>query len=278
MDRLANMTAFAKVVETGSFTGAARHLRVSPTMVSKQVRELEDRLGIKLLNRTTRRVSLTDVGSLFYQRCAPLLDEIAELECLASQMNTTPRGLLRVSAPLAFGATRVAAALADFTKHYPDVQVDLVLTDRMVDLVDEGFDLAIYVGDPGNSSLIARRLAVYQTILCATPAYLSEHGAPAVPEDLTRHNCLTHPNEELSKQWTFAGPGGEPHTIKVSGNYRTNSITAQIAAALRDQGVMLQPTNMVAEEIRSGRLVQILSEFKSPELVVRALYLPGRHL
>ncbi len=278
MNQLGDMTAFAKVVETGSFTAAARQLRLSSTMVSKHVRELEDRLGLKLLNRTTRRVSLTEVGALYYERCAPLLAEIAELECMASQMNTTPRGLLRVSAPLAFGAARVAPALADFSKHYPDVTVELILTDRVVDLVEEGFDLAVRFGDPGNSSLITRQLAIYPTMVCATPAYLAEHGIPATPEDLARHNCLTQTTEQFSRQWTFLGPDGRSHAVRISGNFRTNSISAQLAAALRGQGLTLQPSHVVADEIISGRLAQVLAAFRAPELVARVVYLPGRHL
>ena len=156
MDRLGKMTAFVKVVETGSFTAAAQTLRLSATMVSKHVRELEDQLGVKLLHRTTRRVSLTEVGALFYERCAPLLVELTDLETMASQVDAAPRGLLRVSAPLAFGAARVAPALVEFSRLYPEITVDLILTDRAVDLIEEGFDLAIHTGEVAESDAIIR--------------------------------------------------------------------------------------------------------------------------
>jgi DNA-binding transcriptional LysR family regulator len=247
-------------------------------MISKHVRELEDQLGIKLLNRTTRRVSLTEVGALFYERCAPLLSELSELESLASQLHTTPRGQLRISAPLAFGTARVAPALADFTRLYPDVTIDLILTDRTVDLIEEGFDLAIQTGEIPDSSYMTRLLTVFKTMVCATPGYLAERGTPTSPEDLANHNCLPHVVPELSKQWAFVGPGNKPHIAKICGNLRTNSPAAQLAAALRGHGLTLQPSYLVAEELASGRLVQVLAAYRGPEIPVRLVYLPARHM
>jgi DNA-binding transcriptional LysR family regulator len=278
MDRLGKMTAFVKVVETGSFTAAAQTLRLSATMVSKHVRELEDQLGVKLLHRTTRRVSLTEVGALFYERCAPLLVELTDLETMASQVDAAPRGLLRVSAPLAFGAARVAPALVEFSRLYPEITVDLILTDRAVDLIEEGFDLAIHTGEVAESTTKTRLLTVFSTLLCAAPSYLAERGTPVRPEDLAQHNCLPHVFHELSKEWSFVGPDNKSHVTRISGTIRTNSVVAQLAAALCGHGLTLLPSFLVVDELAQGRLVQVLSEYQAPEIPVRLLYLPGRHV
>jgi DNA-binding transcriptional LysR family regulator len=197
---------------------------------------------------------------------------------MASQLHTTPRGVLRVSAPLSFGAARIAPALADFSKQYPEVTVELILTDRTVDLIEEGFDLAIHIGDPPDSSSMTRLLTVFQTIVCGAPEYIRERGIPLIPADLAGHNCLTYVSHAFSKQWDFVGPDHQSHSVRVSGNLRTNSPSAQLAAALRGQGLTLQPRNLVADDIRCGRLRQVLAEYKGPEIPVRLIYLSGRHL
>ncbi len=278
MDRIGKMTAFAKVVETGSFVGAARQLRLSSTMVSKHVRELEDRLGVKLLHRTTRRVSLTEVGALFYERCSGLLAELDDLESAASQLQTTPRGVLRVSAPLAFGSLRIPAMLAAFADLYPDVTIELILADRAVDVVEEGFDLAVVVGDIPNSSYMTRLLGLAQAIVCAAPGYLAKRGIPQTPEDLFTHNCLTHAIPGVSKGWAFVGPDNKPCLVKISGNFITNSMMALLTAALNGQGLILTPTFMVADAVESGTLVTMLSTYTTPEIPIRLVYPPGRYL
>ncbi len=278
MDRLSKMTAFTKVVETGSFVGAARQLRLSSTMVSKHVRELEDRLGVKLLHRTTRRVSLTEVGALFYERCSGLLAELDELESAASQLQTTPRGVLRVSAPLAFGSLRIPTLLAAFADLYPDVTVELTLADRPVDVVEEGFDLAVIIGDMPNSSYMTRLLSLTKAIVCAAPGYLARKGTPETPADLANHNCLTHDIPAASKGWAFTGPDNKPHIIKVAGNFRTNSATALLTAALNGQGLILTPLYMVADALKNETLVALLTAYTTPEIPIRLVYPPGRYL
>ncbi|HQT46059.1 MAG: hypothetical protein B7X08_04185 [Acidocella sp. 20-63-7] len=278
MDRIGKMTAFTKVVETGSFTGAAQQMRVSSTIISKHVRELEAWLGVRLLNRTTRHVSLTEVGTVFYERCRELLVELAELENVAGKLQTTPRGTLRVSAPLAFGAARISAVLPDFVQVCPQVTVELILTDRYVDVVEEGFDLAVTMDELPDSSAITRLLGTTQMIVCAAPAYLDRHPALNVPDDLHDHNCLTHATQALAKAWVFTGADGVEHRVKVSGNFRTNSAAAQLTAALQGLGVALQPHFLVAQALREGSLVALLEDYAAPNLPIRLVYPPGRYL
>ncbi|PPQ35311.1 LysR family transcriptional regulator [Rhodopila globiformis] len=277
MDRIGEMTAFTKVVETGSFVGAARQLRLSPTMISKQVRELEERLGAKLLHRTTRQVSLTEVGSLFYERCSGLLAELNEVESAASQLQTTPRGVLRVSAPLAFGSLRIPAMLPAFAHQYPDVTIELTLVDRTVDLVEEGIDVAVVIGDIPNSSTMTRLLGMTRIVACASPAYLARKGTPQTPDDLANHNCLIHTVPVMPRGWAFVAPDGRPHVVKMAGNFLTNSVTALLTAAVAGQGVILTPSYLVAKAVKSGRLVTLLGGYTAPEIPIRLVYPPGRY-
>ena len=278
MDRIGKMAAFVKVVETGSFVGAAGQLRLSPTMISRHVRQLEERLGVTLLHRTTRRVGLTEVGALFYERCAALLAELDELEGDASRLHATPRGRLRVSAPLAFGSVQVAAVLADFAGLYPDVAVELVLADRGVDLVEEGFDLAVVMGELPVSSYMTRLLLAAGTVLCAAPDYLARRGGPLCPEDLAGHNCLTHSDPAHAKSWTFVGPDRRQHQVRISGGFHSNSITALVTAALQGLGLVLAPVYLVGEHLRSGALVAQLEHYATAEVPIRLVYPPGRPL
>ena len=277
MDRIGKMTAFAKVVETGSFAGAAEQLHLSATMVSKHVRELEDWLGVRLLNRTTRSVALTEIGTQFYQKCSQILQDLSDLENVTSQMQARPRGVLRVSAPLAFGAVRIAAVLADFAKLCPDVTVELILTDRMVDVVEEGFDLALVIGDLPDSSYVSRLLCVTHTVLCAAPRYLAQYGTPCTPADLDGHNRLGHTTEPLSREWTFRDREGKIHTTKIDGNFRTNSVTAELTAAIHGQGLTLQPDYLVIDALRDGRLVALLTDYTTLEIPLHVVYPPGRY-
>ncbi|HUM09231.1 MAG TPA: LysR substrate-binding domain-containing protein [Acidocella sp.] len=272
------MTAFAKVAETGSFTKAARALRLSPTIISKHVRELEEALGVRLLNRTTRHVGLTEIGSIYYEQCADLLAQLEALESVAGQMQNTPTGVLRVSAPLGFGAARIAPLLPRFAAAYPNVTVEMILTDRYVEVVEEGFDMAVMMNQPPETSYITRTLVNTGSVLCAAPEYLARHGAPAVPEDLTTHNCLVVINAQLGAPWSFTGADGAKHTIKVTGNFRSNSAAAELEAALRGQGLALQPDFLVEQALRDGRMVRVLTDYTTPQLTFRMVYPPGRHL
>jgi len=278
MDRLGKMTAFVKVVETGSFTAAAKALHLSATMVSRHIRELEDQIGVRLLHRTTRSVSLTEVGRLFYERCSPLLIELDELENSVTALHAAPRGLLRVSAPPAFGAAYIAPIVAEFAHLYAGMTTELILSERMVDLVDEGFDIAIHMGELPDSTVQARQLTLFQMIVCASPDYLQRHGTPRTPEELTRHNCFSLGVPGLLKDWTFFDNDGGKFSGKVSGNFRTNSPGAQLSAALCGHGITLQPSYLVKDHLAAMRLVNLFPDLKGPEIPVRAIYLPGRYV
>jgi DNA-binding transcriptional LysR family regulator len=278
MDRFASMTAFVKVVECGSFSAAARRLNLSPNRITKHVQSLEERLGVRLLNRTTRKVSLTEVGRVYYERCTRLLGELDETERLASALQTTPRGELRVNAAPSFGMLQLAPAIQDFTTLYPDVSVELNLTERMVDLVEEGLDVAVRVEALPDSSLIARHLAPCRVVICAAPSYLERHGVPQTPADLAAHNCLTLTMSPFYSEWHFIGADGKEQKIHVTGNLRANSAIALAEAALKGQGLTFQPTYVVGEDLNAGRLVPVLSDYALAELAVRALYPHSRLL
>lgn len=278
MDRLAKMTAFAKVAETGSFTKAARALRLSPTIISKHVRELEEALGVRLLNRTTRHVGLTEIGSIYYEQCADLLAQLEALENVAGELQNTPTGVLRVSTPLGFGAARIAPLLPAFAAAYPKVTVELILTDRYVDVVEEGFDMAVTMNQLPESSYITRTLINTGTVLCAAPDYLAKHGAPETPEELARHNCLVVANAPLGPPWVLTGADGVAHPVKVTGNLRTNSAAVQLEAALGGQGIALEPDFMVEQALKLGRMIHVLPDYETSQIIFRIVYPPGRHL
>ena len=278
MDRFDSMTAFVKVVECGSFAGAARRLNLSPAMVTTHVRELEARLGVQLLNRTTRKVSPTEVGRGFYERCTHLLADLEETEQAASQLQTTPRGVLRLNASPSFGTMHLAPAIAHFTARYPEVSVELTLTDRVVDMIDEGFDLAVRAESLADSSLIVRRLAPCRIAVCGAPGYLDKRGMPRTPADLAAHNCLTLSTSPSYGEWAFIGPGGDEQRIRVSGNLRANNSGALVSAAVEGQGLIREQTCTVGEDLKAGHLVPVLTEYRLPEGAICAVYPHSRHL
>ncbi|MGE4481298.1 LysR family transcriptional regulator [Acidocella sp.] len=278
MDRLAEITAFVKVAQTGSFAEAARQMHVSATIVSKHVRELEEWLGVRLFNRTTRHVALTEIGHVVHERCADLLAQFNELETTAGRWRGEPRGVLRISAPLSFGGGPLAARLPRFAALYPHVTIDLTLMDRYVDVVEEGFDVAIAIGELPDSSAKARLLCNLRSSLYASPAYLAAQGCPTKAEDLLAHNCLLHIGGPLTDSWGLTAPDGQRHHLKVKGTLRTNSVTALLTSVLAGQGVTLLPDYTVAEALAEGRVVKLLPDHHVPELPVRVVYQPGRHL
>jgi DNA-binding transcriptional LysR family regulator len=278
MDLLGKMTAFVKVVETNSFTEAGRILHISPTMVSRHIRELEDHIGARLLNRTTRHVSLTEIGDLFHGRCVPLLADVAELEASVTALHVVPSGLLRVSAPPALGATRIAPAMAEFSNNYPELSTELILTERTVDLVEEGFDVAVHLGDLPDSGCLTRLLTTVPTVSCSAPSYLASHGTPTCPADLSNHNCSFRNVQKSSEEWKFVDSVGKNHIVTITGNFRTNSPMAQLSAALSGHIVALLPILLVYEHIEAGRLVNLFPDFRGPEIPVRLVYSPGRHI
>lgn len=276
MDRIMSMQAFVQVVDSGSFSGAAKRLGVSPAVVTGHVQSLEKRLGVQLLNRTTRKVNLTEIGRSFYDRSSHILAEIEDAESLASAQQSTPRGTLRLNTSVSL-ARLVTPLISDYVALYPEVVFELVMSDRMVDMVEEGFDLALRSGPLPDSSLKTRRLGVGRLALCAAPDYLAQHGRPERPADLAGHNCLIYVNSHLEGRWHLSGADGE-HDVDVSGNLRTNSIEGLRAAALAGLGICLLPTVNISEDLAAGHLVRLLPDYRTTEVVVQAVYPPGRHV
>jgi DNA-binding transcriptional LysR family regulator len=280
VDRFDNMRVFARVVESGSFTGAAARLGISASMVSQHVKELEERLGARLLNRTTRKVSLTETGRAYYERCTRLLSDLEETEQAVSDMHAAPCGELRVNAAPSLGILQLATAIADFTARFPAISIELMLTVRIADLIDEGFDVAVWVGELPDSSLIARQLAPCRMVVCGAPRYFEKHGTPRTPADLAIHNCLTVAVTGLSyyRTWHLTAADGTALKISPIGNMRTNSGAVLKVAALAGHGLVCLPTYLVGDALQSGRLVTVLDDYTAPPLALRALYPHNRHL
>ena len=276
MDPLDGIAAFARVVDSGSFSAAARRLKISKSAVSAHVQRLEERLGVRLLNRTTRQISLTEAGNAYYRHCAGILSEAEAAEQAASALQREPRGTLRISAPDSFGWMHVAPAVPDFLKRYPGLSVDITLSPKHVNLVEEGLDLAIRIGVLEDSPLVVRRLARSRLILCAAPAYLREHGTPREPRDLAAHNCLCVNLLPWGDGWRLAGNGGEL-SIAVSGSFRSNNAEMLRAAALDGLGVALLPTWAAVEALRAGALRRVLGAWEPPASTIYAVY-PGNRL
>ena len=277
MDNLTGMAIFARVVEARSFTAAAAALDLSKSAVSKQVARLEDRLGARLLNRTTRRLSLTEVGAAFYERCARILVEVEDAELAVGRLQDAPRGTLRINAPMSFGQLHLAPAVADFLNGHPGLAIDLTLNDRIVDLVEEGYDVAIRISRLADSSLIARRLVPSRRVVCGSPAYFERHGVPRHPADLRRHNCLLYSYLPSAEEWQFVGPDG-PAAVRVSGTLRANNGDALEAAMLTGLGVALQPTFIAGRDLQAGRLVAVMPDYVDESASVYAVYPHIRHL
>ena len=265
MDRFVGMAVFAKVVESSSFAAAARHFDISPAMVSKHIRILEERLGVRLLNRTTRRVSATEVGQNYYERCLRILSEVEDAERAAGDLQAAPRGLLRVTSSLAFGAHQLAPAIADYLVAYPDVSVDLILEHDYVDLLEERIDVAIRLGRLSDSSLITRKLYAVEMVLCASPGYLAANGTPQKPRDLVKHNCLIYTYAASPGLGLHRSENGKAEAIRISGRILANSGDALLTFALKDAGIILAPDYLVADALRAGRLIRLLPEYKTPE-------------
>jgi DNA-binding transcriptional LysR family regulator len=280
VDRFDNMRVFAKVVESGSFAGAAERLSISPSMASQHVKSLEERLHVRLLNRTTRKINLTETGRAFYERCTRLLADLEETERAASDMHAAPRGDLRVSATPHFGILYLASAIADFTVRFPAISAELILSEHIVDLIEEGFDIAVRVEQPPASSLIARQLAPCRMVICGAPGYFEMHGVPRTPADLTAHNCLTFAGTWLSyfRAWHFTTGDGAALNLSPTGNLRTNSGEVLKVAALTGHGLACLPTYLVGDALQSGHLVPVLTDYPLPQLTLRALYPHNRHL
>jgi DNA-binding transcriptional LysR family regulator len=260
MDTLNEMRLFTEVVRTGSFAAAGRKLGVAPSSMTRQVNALERELGARLLNRTTRKLSLTEAGQLYYGEALRILSKLEDAKLAVSQLQESPRGTLRLSAPVAFGRLHVAPALTQFLTRFPDMRVDLIATDQVLDMVDAGIDVALRMGRLADSSLVARKLAPNRFVVCASPAYIERHGAPQRPQDLASCNCLTYKWAPGPVTWTFEGPHGLAR-IEVSGNLEADSLGALKAAACRGLGLVLLPLWSATPCLKSGELQVVLSDY-----------------
>ena len=275
MDRLTSLTTFVRVVDSGGFSAAGRRLNMSTTMVSNHVHALEERLGARLLHRTTRKVSLTEVGKAYYDRCTQILADLEQADDIAGALQSTPRGTLRI-----YTATHmvpfVAPTVIEFLASYPDVTIDLTMGEREIDMIDEGFDLAIRLTPPPDSSLIVRRLATWQHVLCCSPAYREKHGSPQQLSELADHNCVRHVLYPFGDGWHFLDPKGAPVSVRISGNLTTNSGETLRLAALQGIGISLAAGFLIGDDLQTGRLVRLLPEYRPVEMSINAVY-PHRH-
>lgn len=279
MDKLTGMAVFARVIDAGSFTAAAAQLGMSKSAVSKAIAALEDRLGARLINRTTRRLALTEVGRAFYERCARIVAEAEEAELAVTHLQVAPRGTLRVNAPVSFGALHLGPALADFLARYPELKVEIELTDRFVDLLEEGYDVAVRIAATlPDSSLIARRITVDETVVCASPAYWQRHDRPRVPQDLKDHACVTYAYNPSPHEWPFVDADGRLLNVRVDGPLHTNNGDATLHAALAGLAVVRLPRFICAPDLAAGRLEAVLEDAMPPPNGIYAIYPHSRHL
>jgi len=277
MDRLNSMNTFVQVVGKGSFTGASEKLGCSRAQISKSVMQLEAHLGTRLLNRTTRKISLTQTGRVYYERCKVILQDIEEIEGIAGEQTSTPRGTLTISAPTSFGILQLQKAIPEYIKQYPQVKISLSLADRFIDVVSEGFDVGIRIAQLEDSSLIARKIAPCKQAFCASPGYLRENGIPQEPADLAHHPCLTYSNDLKPDTWVLHGPEGA-QSIKVAGPVCADNGDILKAAAISGLGITLLPTFIVGPDIKAGGLQQILAEYCPPEISIYAVFPSRRYL
>jgi DNA-binding transcriptional LysR family regulator len=275
MDRLTSLTAFVRVVDSGGFSAAGRRLNMSTTMVSNHIQSLEDRLGARLLHRTTRKVSLTEVGKAYYDRCIQILGDIEQADDIAGALQSTPRGTLRI-----YTATHivqfVAPVVAEFLAAHSGVKVDLSMGERTIDLIDEGYDMAIRLTPPPDSSLIVRSLATWRHVLCCSPGYLEAHGRPQQLSELAQHNCVRHVLYPYGDDWRFVDRKGAPASVRISGNLVSNSGETLRMTALQGVGVLLAPGFLIADDLEGGRLIRLLPEYRPVEFAMNAVY-PHRH-
>lgn len=278
MDRFQAIRVFAQVVETGSFSGGAARLGLSATATSRYVAELEAHLHTRLLNRTTRRVSLTESGRAFYERSVQLLADLDEAEQEALRAAVVPRGTIKLTTSVNFGVRHVAPAIAEFLALHAEVRFNVSLSDRIVDLVEEGFDLGIRIGAPGSENIVARKLGETRLLPCASPGYLAAHGVPQEPEELAQHNCFTYEYVNPRDLWRFYDASGRERAVRVTGNLHSNNGDLLAEAAARGAGVVFEPAFIVGPEVRAGRLVPLLQEFVAPPMPIYAVYPSRKHL
>lgn len=279
LDNLADLGAFVRLADSGSFKATAQQLDMSGPAVSKAIARLESHLGVKLFNRTTRRVALTNDGQAFLERCRRILDDIQEAEELMTRGRLQLRGRLRVQMPLAFGRLVVLPKVQGFLKAHPDLALDVDLSDRVVDFADEGLDVAVRIGDVPDSRVIARKIYDIRFVTCASPAYLAKHGTPKKPEDLEHHRCLTYwiPSAGRHRDWPFAHRGVR-FTKSLTGRLNVNNSEALVDAALKGEGIVSVATFIAVDAVKSGKLKVVMPDFVTLGPPVSAVYLPNRHL
>ncbi|WP_438610844.1 LysR family transcriptional regulator [Inquilinus sp.] len=272
------MIVFAQVVDSRSFSAAAARLGLSKSAVSKQIAKLEDRLGARLLNRTTRTLSPTDAGQDFYERCIRVAREVEEAERAITHLSAEPRGLLRLNAPASFGREYLAPLVPEILARWPELRIEALFEDRFVDVVAEGFDLVIRITRLQDSSLVARRIASCRRLVCAAPSYLARRGVPRTPAELLQHDCILYSYATDQNEWEFVGPDGRLETVRVDGRLRANNAEVTLAALLAGAGLALSPDFIVGPDIAAGRLVPLLTDYENPFGAIYAVWPHNRNL
>ncbi|MEO6928879.1 MAG: LysR family transcriptional regulator [Casimicrobiaceae bacterium] len=278
MDRFLAMSVFAQVVEKGHLTHAAETLGISASAVSRHVAELEAHLHVRLLNRTTRRMSLTEAGQVFYARCVQLLADLEEAEVVVSAGSVVPSGTLKLTCSITWGIRVLAPAIAAFVERFPQIRFEIELSDRAVDIVDEGIDLAIRIGDIGAQSLIGRRIGTMRLVCCAAPAYVAAHGSPAHPQELSRHRCLTYAYSASGNTWRFRDAADVEHAVRVSGAVHANNGQMLATLAAAGMGIVMEPDFIVAPELASGALLPLLADYAPASAGIYVDYASRRQL
>ena len=278
MDKFADIEAFTAVVEAGTFSAAGERLGVAKSVVSRRVSQLEGRLGSRLLHRTTRRLALTDAGKNFYQRAVQILADLDDAEQGVTEQATELRGPLKLAAPLSFGLLHLSAAIVDFLGEHPAIELNIDLNDRNINLVEEGFDMAVRIGELQDSTLVARRIGTMRSVTCASPAYLEQHGEPAHPDELHQHIGMQYSNISYKQQWRYQTPGGKMIFAQPQIRIRANNGEALAAAAIAGLGITRAPTFIVGRHLKEGSLVSILNEYQHASVGIYAVYPPGRLL
>ena len=277
MDRFSSLTAFVRVVENGGFSAAARRLNMSTTMVSNHVQALEDRLGVRLLNRTTRKVSLTEIGQAYYDRALQILTDLEQADDIASELQSVPRGTLRIHIATHM-VPFVTPVVAELLSSYPELKIDLRMGEADVDLIEEGYDVALRMTPPPDSSLIVRSLATWRHVLCCSHGYLEKHGRVQKLDELAAHNCGRHLNYPFGDEWRFFDRKGTPASVRISGSFLTNSGEALRKVALEGAAVCLMAGFIIQDDLEAGRLVRLLSEYRPVEMSMNAVYPHKHHL
>jgi len=278
MDRLQSMKVFAKVVDSGGFAAAAASMGLANSVVTRHVADLEHHLGARLLNRTTRRISLTEAGTLYIERCHQILAEIEEADQAVSQTSGTLRGTLKISAPVSFGVRYMAPVVSQFMRKNPEVVLDFTFDDRVVDLTEEGIDLAIRIARIPSSSLIARKISTTRIVLCASPRYLEQYGTPQVLEDLSQHRCLQYNQWSTRNEWRLIGPDGREEMVRIKSSLYSNNGETLRVAAVDGGGIVMMPSFIGGADLCAGRLVPILPQYAAPELGIYVVYSSRRYV